>query len=199
LQAHADLTLEQLPSPKAYSQLSLIEEETMERAMKLRLTQISCGSAAVLGLAACIGSETATSTSALELTFAQAMVPPTGMMEKQPMPMNERMLKRFPQPVRVGDLIGLPVLDNYASTLGYVREVVRTVNGNIQIIVSYSRLWGWFGHPVAVPIEVVGIAGRQIYSLDMSPEEYAKAVNWRRTDEANFPNDASIAIALARS
>ena len=37
------------------------------------------------------------------------------MMDAQhPMPMNERMLKRFPQPVRVGDLIGLPVLDQFA-------------------------------------------------------------------------------------
>jgi hypothetical protein len=184
---------------KVYSQPKLIDEERMERALKLRLTPISCGSAAVLGLAVSIGSHTAVSASAPELTFAQAMVPPTGMMEKPPMPMNERMLKRFPQPVQVGDLIGLPVLDNYASTLGYVREVVRTANGNIELIVSYSRWWGWFGHPVAVPIEVVGIAGRQIYSLDMSPDEYAKAVNWRRTDEAKIPNDASIRIALARS
>jgi hypothetical protein len=91
------------------------------------------------------------------------------------------------------------VLDNHASTLGYVREVVRTANADTKLIVSYSRWWGWFGHPVAVPIEVVGIAGRQIYSLDMSPDEYAKAVNWRRTDEAKIPNDASIRIALARA
>jgi hypothetical protein len=47
------------------------------------------------------------------------MVPPTGMMDAEhPMPMNERMLKRFPQPVRVGDLIGLPVLNENSSTLG---------------------------------------------------------------------------------
>jgi hypothetical protein len=176
----------------------LIEEERTERAMKLQLTPLWCGSAVVLSLAACIDSQTAASTSAPELTFAQAMVPPTGMTDRKRMPMNERMLKRFPQPVQVRDLIGLPVLDKYASTLGYVREVVRTANGNIELIVSYSRWWGWFGHPVAVPIEVVGIAGRQIYSLDMSPEEYAKAGNWRRTDEAILPNDVGIRIALAR-
>src|SRR5215469_10611078 len=70
---------------------------------------------------------------------AQAMIPPTGMMDPQhPMPMN----KRFPQPVRVGDLIGLPVLDEQASTLGTVRQVVRTADGNIRLIVSYSRWWG---------------------------------------------------------
>ena len=38
----------------------------------------------------------------------------------------------FPQPIRVGDLIGLPVLDNDSSTLGYVRQVVRTPQGKIE-------------------------------------------------------------------
>src|SRR5580700_555892 len=94
---------------------------------------------------------------------AQAMVPPTGMMDAQQlMPMNERYLKRFPQPARVGDLIGLPVLDLNSSTLGYVRQVVRTPAAEIKFIVDYSPWWGWFGRPVAVPLEVLGIEGRQL-------------------------------------
>jgi len=52
------------------------------------------------------------------------------MMDAQnPMPMKERYLRRFPQPARVGHLIGMPVLDLYSKTLGYVREVVRTPAG----------------------------------------------------------------------
>jgi hypothetical protein len=132
--------------------------------------------------------------------LAQAMVPQTGMMDAEhPMPMNERMLKRFPQPVRVGDLIGLPVLNQNASTLGHVGQVVRTPQGNIKLIVSYSRFWGWFGHPVAVPLEVVGIQGRQLVSLDMDSSEYANAPTWQAKDATALPNDATIRIALARS
>jgi hypothetical protein len=132
-------------------------------------------------------------------TLAQAMVPPTGMMDAQhPMPMNERMLRRFPQPVRVGDLVGLPMLDQGASTLGYVRQVVRTPQGAIELIVSYSRWWGWFGRPVAVPIEVVGIEGRQLVSLDMPPREYAAAPTWQDQGATILPADATIRIALAR-
>lgn len=130
---------------------------------------------------------------------AQAMIPPTGMMDQQhPMPMNERYLKRFPQPVRVGDLIGLPMLDDRASTLGTVRRVVRTADGNVRLIVSYSRWWGWFGRPVAVPLEVVGIQGRELVSLDMEPNEYAKAPTWQGTAATALPPDTTIRVALAR-
>jgi hypothetical protein len=133
------------------------------------------------------------------LMLAQAMVPPTGMMDaKHPMPMNERYLRRFPQPIRVGDLINLPVLDLDASTLGYVRQVVRTSGGKIELVVSYSRWWGWFGRLVAVPLEVVGIEGRQLVSLDMPLREYAAAPTWQNEDARPLPADATIKIALAR-
>jgi hypothetical protein len=60
----------------------------------------------------------------------------------------EKMRRRFPQPVRVGDLIGLPLLDRDDSTLGYVRHVVRTPEGKIQLIVNQGRLFGWGGRLV---------------------------------------------------
>src|ERR1700756_4708125 len=107
---------------------------------------------------------------------APAQAPPD-MPPKTPMPSDaeKRMQMRFPQPVRVGDLIGLPVLDDDSSTLGRVREVVRDPGGHIRLIVGYSRWWGWFGRPVAVPLDVVGIMGREIASLDMAPSDYAAA------------------------
>jgi hypothetical protein len=134
------------------------------------------------------------------VVVAQAMVPPTGMDDaNNPMPMVERMNRRFPQPVRVGDLIGLPVLDDRSSTLGFVSQVVRTPAGKIELIVSYSRWFGWFGRPVAVPIEVVGIEGRQVASLDMPRGEYATAPTWQGQDATALPDDASVRIALARN
>jgi hypothetical protein len=131
---------------------------------------------------------------------AQAMIPPTGMMDSQhPMPVNERYLKRFPQPTRVGDLVGLPVLDEQMSTLGTVRQVVRTAQGQIEFIVSYSRWWGWFGRPVAVPLEVVGIEGRMLVSLDMDPDEYAEAPTWHDPAAMALPADATVRVALGRN
>jgi hypothetical protein len=133
------------------------------------------------------------------LLLAQAMVPPTGMEEKKKsMTPAERMQARFPQPVRVGDLIGLPLLDDSSCTLGHVREVVRTADDKIELIVAYGGLLGWGARPVAVPIEVVGIQGRELASLDMPRSEYAAAPTWRNAGAQALPNDATIKIALAR-
>jgi hypothetical protein len=115
------------------------------------------------------------------------------------MSMVERFNKRFPQAVQVGFLIGLPVLDDSASTLGHVRQVVRTPQGKIALIVSYSRWFGWFGRPVAVPIEAVGIEGRQIASLDMPRRDYAAAPTWQADNATVLPDNATIRIALARN
>ena len=134
------------------------------------------------------------------VVLVQAMIPRTGMMDAQhPMPMNERYLKRFPQPARVGRLIGLPVLGLNSKTLGYVQQVVRTPAGEIKFIVSYSRWWGWFGRPVAVPLEVLGIEGRQLVSVDMSPSEYDDAPTWRNVDATPLSTDATVLVALSRS
>ncbi len=110
----------------------------------------------------------------------------------------ERFRHRMPQPVKVGDLIGLPVLDDNQSTLGYVQKVVRTSAGKIDLIVSYSPWFGWFGRPVAVPIEFVGIFGRNIASLDMSRQDFAKAPTWSGAGAQPIPATETIRIGLTR-
>jgi hypothetical protein len=138
------------------------------------------------------------------VVLAQAMIPPTGMgaedeaMAAQHMAAIERMRRRFPQPVRVGDLIGIPVLDDDSRTLGHVRQVVRTPQGNIELIVNYGGWFGWGARPIAVPIEVVAIFGRQLASLDMPPRAYAAAPTWRDGADTVLPLDVSVAVALAR-
>jgi hypothetical protein len=167
--------------------------------IKLQVAAASLALGLAIGSVAPANAATPIMATAPPVVLAQAMVPPTGMNDaEKPMPMDERMNRRFPQPVRVGDLIGLPVLDDGDSTIGFVRQVVRTPQGKIKLIVSYSRWFGWFGRPVAVPIEVVGILGRQLASLDMPPSEYAAAPTWQGNDATVLPNDASIRVALAR-
>ena len=109
-----------------------------------------------------------------------------------------KMARRFPQKVKVGDLIGLPMLDDDDVTLGHVQQVVRSPEGKIRLIVSYSRWFGWFGRPVAVPIEAVAILARQIASLEMPPVEYEKAPTWTAGADRPVPDGEIIRIAVTR-
>ena len=75
---------------------------------------------------------------------------------------------------------------------------MRDPKGKIKLIVSYSRWWGWGGRPVAVPIEVVAILGRQIAALDMPPAEFATAPTWTAGNDRPIPPDEMIRIAITR-
>jgi hypothetical protein len=109
-----------------------------------------------------------------------------------------RMARRFPQKVKVGDLIGLPILDDDDVTLGHVAQVVRSPEGKVKLVVTYSRWFGWFGRPVAVPIEAVAILAKQIASLEMPPAEYENAPTWTAGTDTPIPEGEIIRIALTR-
>ena len=110
----------------------------------------------------------------------------------------EKMQKRFPQPVKVGDLIGLPVLDYDDRTIGYVKTVVRTSTGKIQLIVPYGGFLGWRQRLVPVPIEVVAIAGRQLAALDMTRAEFDRAPAWDQTAATPISPGEVIRVGLYR-
>jgi hypothetical protein len=113
----------------------------------------------------------------------------------------QRMNRRYPQPVRVGFLIGLPVLDAKDSTYGYIREVARTGEGKIVLVVPYRAWLGWaptdLGRKtVAVPIETVAILASQVAALDFSREDFAAAPVY--AGGTPLPVDETIRIAVYR-
>jgi hypothetical protein len=110
----------------------------------------------------------------------------------------EKMNRRFPQKVRVSDLIGLPMLDYDDQTMGHVTEVVRTSDGKIQLISTCCGYFDWSRHQVAVPIETVAILGRQIDVLDISREEFFKLANWGGNDATQLGIEETIRIAVSR-
>ena len=115
----------------------------------------------------------------------------------------QKFRKRFPQTTRVGHLIGLPVLDDDDSTIGYVREVVRAPDGKISLIVPYSAWFGWLRadwgkRPVAVPIETVTLLSRQFDSVDMSRDDYNDAPTWTAAQAQPLAPDEKILVALGR-
>ncbi len=60
----------------------------------------------------------------------------------------QKMARRYPQPVRVGDLIGRAIVDDATSTIGRVQAVVQTGDGKIRLVTPYGGLLG-FGSRLA--------------------------------------------------
>lgn len=108
----------------------------------------------------------------------------------------QRMQRRYPQPVKVGDLIGLRVLDDQDRTLGRIASVVRTAAGKIHLIVPYGGTLGFRRRLVAVPIEVVAIAGRQVAALDMDRTAFDAAPTWSDAASVALQPSETIRIAL---
>ena len=115
----------------------------------------------------------------------------------------EKMNSRFPQPIRVGDLIGLPVLDEQDSTLGYVQAVVRTPAGGILLVVNY-RAWlawapvDWGRRQVGVPLETVAILARQVAALDFSRAQFDAAPVFTAAHGTPLGANETIKIAITR-
>lgn len=121
---------------------------------------------------------------------------------EEPSP-EQKMQKRFPQPVRSGDLIGLPVLDDGDSTIGYVRGVARMADGKIVLIVPYSAWFGWAKTErgkrlVAVPIETVVILARQINAVDMPRGDFDDAPSWDPAQGKTLAAEEKTLIGLGR-
>jgi hypothetical protein len=130
------------------------------------------------------------------LVLAQQTPPPAA--EKDDDSLEAKYKRRYPQPTKVGHLIGLPVLDDNDVTLGRVQKVVRTPDGKINLIVSYSKWFGWFGRPVAVPLEAVVILALQLDSVEMQPEDYADAPTWTEGKDQVLADDDVVRVALGR-
>jgi hypothetical protein len=110
----------------------------------------------------------------------------------------QKMERRFPQKVRVGDLIGLPMLDYDDRTMGRVTDVVRTADGKIELISTCCGYFDWSRHQVAVPIETVAILARQIDVLDITRDGFFGLARWNGDDGTKLGADETIRIAISR-
>jgi hypothetical protein len=91
-------------------------------------------------------------------TTPGGMPPPSGMSLAQSRDM------RFPQPIRLGDLIGREVIRPTESqdVVGHVREVVRDRDGVIQVVIDFGGFLGFGSRPIAVPLDAMVLLGEDL-------------------------------------
>lgn len=89
----------------------------------------------------------------------------------------QRAARRFPQPVRVGDLRDRQVLEpsNHQGVLGRVEGIARSADGSLLLLMRYGGLLGYGTRLIAVPIEATALLGQFVQVVDI-PEERLKAL-----------------------
>jgi hypothetical protein len=112
---------------------------------------------------------------------SQAQTPPTAAMAANP--------------VRVADLIDLPIVDESKATLGRVRAVVRTDDGKIQLLLPLGGLFGFGERLVPIPIESVVVTGPQVTVVDLPRDRFQKSPTWYGSHSEPLAATETIAIS----
>ena len=138
----------------------------------------------------------------IRLLLVLALAGPTVAHAAGPPPLSvlqERAAKRFPQPVRVGDLIGQQVLEpsEREGVLGRVEAITRRPDGGLDLVMRYGGVFGVGARPVAVPIEAVALLGPYVVAADYSKQDLAALPAATQTGAALGPNDV-IRVGIVR-
>ena len=116
------------------------------------------------------------------------------------LPPAEAAARRFPQPVRVGDLVGRPVLQHLESqpVLGRVSGVVRRPDGEVDVVVDYGGFLG-FGHrPIAVSVDSVALLGAQLVVQGLTPAQLDATPTFDGKAAVPVSPDSMIKVGLTR-
>ena len=101
---------------------------------------------------------------------------------------------RFPQPVRVGDLLGRQVLRPVESqdVLGWARRVVRTGNGQIMVVFDFGS------RPIAVPVDAMVLLGQDMEIVAFTPKQLRQFPTFSPSGTTDVPDDTIIKVGLAK-
>lgn len=110
---------------------------------------------------------------ALAFSAALAQTPLAGPPDPGAPALADSAARRFPQPVRVGDLIGRQVLEPTEAqhVLGRVQAITRRNDGSLDVIVRFGGILGFGGRPIAVPIDALALLGEYVTIIDFTPEQ----------------------------
>ena len=113
--------------------------------------------------------------------------------------LQERAAKRWPQPVRVGDVIGREVLEpkENQAVLGRVAQVGRRPDGGLELRISFGGVLGVGARTIAVPIEATALLGEYVVVVDYSRSELGRFPSAEQTDGA-VAADETIRMPIVR-
>ena len=132
---------------------------------------------------------------------ASAQSPAPGGMPPPPgMSMARSAAMRFPQPVRVGDLLRRDVIQPVESQnfLGTVQQIVRNPDGTLAAVIALAG-FPWFGsRPVSVPVDALVLLGEVVEVDAFTPAQLRQLPTYSPGTAVPLPPDAIIKVGLAK-
>jgi hypothetical protein len=112
----------------------------------------------------------------------------------------EAAARRFPQPVRVGDLLHRQVLGPLESqpSVGRVHTVVARADGVVEVVLDYGGIFGFFTRRIAVPVDAMALLGEYMVMLGFTPEQLTALPDFTESGTTKLAADATIRVALAK-
>ncbi len=107
---------------------------------------------------------------------------------------------RFPQPVRVGDLVGRQVLRpvEAQNVLGRVAAVARGPDGAVLFVLDVGGVLGFGTRRVAVPAGAVALLGEHVSVLDLTPAQLRALPGYDPASAPALGLDEVIRVGLTR-
>jgi PRC-barrel domain len=136
---------------------------------------------------------------AVNLVQAQSTTP-GGMPPPPGMSLAESAAMRFPQPVRVGDLLGREVLRpvDRQDVLGRVRGLVRDRDGRIMVVVDFGGFLGFGARPIAVPVDAMVLVGQDMEIVAFTPDQLRQFPTFSPSGTTAVADDTIIKVGLAK-
>jgi hypothetical protein len=132
---------------------------------------------------------------------ASAQSPTPGGMPPPPgMSMATSAAMRFPQPVRVGDLLRRDVIQPVESQnfLGTVQQIVRDPDGTLAAVINLGGFLGFGSRPVSVPVDALVLLGQVLEVDAFTPAQLRQLPTYSPRSAAPLSPDAIIKVGLAK-
>lgn len=112
----------------------------------------------------------------------------------------ERTARRFPQPVRAGDLLGRQVLRPIEAqhVLGRISALVRLPDGAVLVVVNAGGLLGFGTRPVAVPLDAIALLGEHVALIDLTPQQLGALPDFDPAGAVPVPPRDTLRVGLTR-
>jgi hypothetical protein len=131
----------------------------------------------------------------------QAQSPAPGGMPPPPgMSLAQSNAMRFPQPVRIAQLLGRVVLQpvENQTVLGHVRGVVRDNQGQVLVVMNYGGFLGFGSRLIAVPLDAMVLVGEVMEVAAFTPEQLRRFATFTPSGTTPVPAETVVKVGLAK-